>query len=108
MEFLRVLEGLRTPLGDAFFSMITHLGEETIFIVVGLLFFWCINKKQGYFVLAVGYRRTVYKKENITENDILIIDAWDGKLEMMDKTIDSNARELYHKPNERWRTEVFK
>ena len=59
MEFLRVLEGLRTPLGDAFFSMITHLGEETIFIVVGLLFFWCINKKQGYFVLAVGFLGTI-------------------------------------------------
>ena len=59
MEFLRVLEGLRIPLGDAFFSMITHLGEETIFIVVGLLFFWCINKKQGYFVLAVGFLGTI-------------------------------------------------
>lgn len=59
MEFLRMLEGLRTPLGDAFFSMITHLGEETIFIVVGLLFFWCINKKQGYFVLAVGFLGTI-------------------------------------------------
>ena len=59
MEFLRLLEGLRTPLGDVFFSLITHLGEETIFIVVGLLFFWCINKKQGYFVLAVGFLGTI-------------------------------------------------
>ena len=59
MEFLRLLEGLRTPIGDAFFSAITHLGEETIFIVVGLLFFWCINKKQGYFILTVGFLGTI-------------------------------------------------
>ena len=59
MEFLRFLEGLRTPVGDAFFSAITHLGEETIFIVVGLLYFWCISKKQGYFILSVGFLGTV-------------------------------------------------
>ena len=59
MEFLKFLEGIRTPLGDAFFSTVTHLGEETIFILVGLLFFWCINKKQGYFILSVGFLGTV-------------------------------------------------
>lgn len=59
MEFLRFLEGLRTPVGDAFFSAVTHLGEETIFIVVGLLFFWCISKKQGYYILSVGFLGTV-------------------------------------------------
>ena len=59
MEFLRLLEGVRTPVGDAFFSAITLLGEETIFIVAGLLFFWCINKKQGYFILAVGFLGTI-------------------------------------------------
>ena len=59
MEFLRILEGLRTPVGDGFFSAITLLGEETIFIVVGLLFFWCINKKQGYFILSVGFLGTI-------------------------------------------------
>lgn len=59
MEFLRLLENLRTPIGNAIFSAITILGEETIFIVVGLLFFWCISKKQGYFILAVGFLGTV-------------------------------------------------
>lgn len=49
MEFLRLLEGLRTPAGDAIFSVITLLGEETIFIAAGLFFFWCMNKKHGYF-----------------------------------------------------------
>lgn len=59
MDFLRFLEGLRTPFGDAFFSAVTHLGEETIFIIVGLLFFWCISKKQGYYILSVGFLGTV-------------------------------------------------
>ena len=59
MDFLRFLEGLRTPLGDAFFSTVTHLGEETLFIVAGLFFFWCLDKLQGYYLLAVGLTGTV-------------------------------------------------
>lgn len=59
MEVLRFLEGIRTPVGDAFFSTVTHLGEETIFIVAGLLFFWCIDKKKGYFILSVGFLGTI-------------------------------------------------
>jgi len=59
MEFLYLLEDLRTPLGDAFFSAVTHLGEETLFIVFGLLLFWCIDKWQGYYLLSVGLSGTV-------------------------------------------------
>ena len=59
MQLLYWLEGLRTPAGDVFFSLITHLGEETLFIVFGLLFFWCINKTEGYYLLGVGLTGTV-------------------------------------------------
>lgn len=59
MEFLYFLENLRTPAGDTFFSLITHLGEETLFIVAGLLVFWCINKMEGYYLLTVGLTGTV-------------------------------------------------
>ena len=59
MEVLRFLEGLRNPFLDGFFSFITHFGEETIFIVLGLLFFWCINKKEGYYLLSIGFIGTV-------------------------------------------------
>ncbi len=59
MGFLRFLESIRTGVGDVFFSTITHLGEETMVIVVGLLFFWCINKRQGYYLLSVGLLGTV-------------------------------------------------
>ena len=45
MGFLRMLEGIRTPFLDSVFSIITHLGEETFFIIFGLIFFWCISKK---------------------------------------------------------------
>lgn len=59
MEILRFFESIRNPVLDTFFSLITHLGEETVFIVVGLLFFWCINKKHGYYILSVGFIGTV-------------------------------------------------
>ena len=32
MGFLRMLESIRTPFLDSFFSIVTHLGEETFFI----------------------------------------------------------------------------
>lgn len=54
MSILYFLESVRNPLLDAFFSAITHFGEETLFIVVGLLFFWCIDKFEGYYLLCVG------------------------------------------------------
>ncbi len=59
MEFLHFLEDLRTPFGNFFFSTITHLGEETFFILIGLVFFWCINKKEGYYLLSVGLIGTI-------------------------------------------------
>lgn len=59
MAFLHFLEDLRNPFCDAFFSLITHLGEETFFIVFGLIFFWCISKKEGYYLLSIGFIGTV-------------------------------------------------
>ena len=59
MEILRFLEGIRTPFLDSFFSVVTHLGEETFFIVLGIIFFWCINKKEGYYILSVGFIGTI-------------------------------------------------
>lgn len=59
MQFLKFLESIRTPVGDAFFSAITHLGEETLFIVIGLFFYWCLNKKRGLQLLFIGFAGTV-------------------------------------------------
>ena len=59
MSFLHFLEGLRNPVFDAFFSLVTRLGEETFFIVMGMVFFWCINKKEGYYLLSIGFIGTI-------------------------------------------------
>lgn len=59
MEFLVFLEGLRTPFFDTVFSLITRLGEETLFTVAALVIFWCVDKKKGYFLLFVGLLGTI-------------------------------------------------
>ncbi len=59
MELLYFLEGLRNPVCDFFFETITHLGEETFFLIIAILFFWCINKREGYYILLVGLFGTV-------------------------------------------------
>ena len=59
MEFLHFLEGLRNPVFDFLFSIITLLGEETLFMAIGLTFFWCVSKSQGYYLLCTGFVGTV-------------------------------------------------
>ena len=59
MEFLYFLENLRTPFFDALFSFITEFGDETVFMVVGMIFFWCVDKFSGYFLLITGFFGTV-------------------------------------------------
>lgn len=54
MGFLYGLEQLRFPAMTAFMSVITYLGDELCFMAIALLFFWCINKRQAYFIFAVG------------------------------------------------------
>ena len=59
MSLLYWLEGLRTPALDSFFSIITLLGEETILLAVAIIVFWCFSKKDGYFLLSVGFAGTL-------------------------------------------------
>ncbi len=59
MEFLYFLEGLRNPVFDFLFSLITHLGEETLFLVIAIFIFWCVDKRGGYYVLMTGLIGTV-------------------------------------------------
>lgn len=59
MEVLYLIEKIRTPILDTFLSTITHLGEETFFILLGLIFFWCVNKKEGYYLLSIGFIGTI-------------------------------------------------
>ncbi len=59
MSVLYALESIRNPVCDFLFSVITLLGEETIFMVLGMVIFWCVNKYQGYYVLSVGFLGTI-------------------------------------------------
>jgi len=54
MELLHALEGIRSPILDTIFSLITMLGQETIAIVLLCLIYWCLNKRIAY-VVGVAY-----------------------------------------------------
>ncbi len=59
MEILYLLEKIRNPIFDFIFSLITRLGEETVFLVFALVFFWCVSKREGYYMLISGLAGTV-------------------------------------------------
>ena len=59
MSFLYFLEELRNPVLDFLFSIVTLFGEETVFMAVGMIVFWCVNKQKGYYLLSVGFVGTV-------------------------------------------------
>ncbi|MBO4563206.1 MAG: phosphatase PAP2 family protein [Clostridia bacterium] len=48
MQMLRDIAETRTPFFDGIMSRVTVLGEEMAFIVIGLILFWCIDKRFGY------------------------------------------------------------
>ena len=53
MSILYFFESIRNPVFDAVMLALTKLAEEYVFIVAALLFFWCINKKNGYYMITV-------------------------------------------------------
>ena len=59
MELLKALAAIRNPFCDQLVAAITLLGEETFFMLVGLLAFWCINKKWGYRFMIIGLTGSV-------------------------------------------------
>ena len=62
MEFLYILEGFRVPGLNEFMLAITTLGEETALLVIALIFFWCVDKRKGYYILTVGLLGTVFNQ----------------------------------------------
>ena len=59
MEFLYLLEKVRMPGLNELMLAVTTLGEETAFLVIGLIVFWCVDKRKGYYVMAVGFAGTM-------------------------------------------------
>lgn len=67
MEFLHLLEGIRNPVLDAFFSTVTHLGSELVFMILAVVMYWCVSKQQGLYLLSVGcFGTTVNQALKIT------------------------------------------
>ncbi|MBE6700807.1 MAG: phosphatase PAP2 family protein [Ruminococcaceae bacterium] len=54
MVFLEMIENLRTPFFDNLFLLITRVGEEYVFLLIGLMFIWCIDKSCGFCILISG------------------------------------------------------
>ncbi len=59
MELLYLLEKIRLPILDEIMLIVTMLGEETAFLAIALIIFWCVDKKRGYLVMVVGFMGTI-------------------------------------------------
>lgn len=59
MKFLYFLESIRMPGLNELMLGITRLGEETAFLVIALIVFWCVDKRKGYYVMCVGFAGTI-------------------------------------------------
>lgn len=59
MQILYLLESIRMPVLNEFMLLITKFGEETAFLVVALIVFWCVDKRKGYYLMAVGFLGTI-------------------------------------------------
>ncbi len=59
MSFLKFLEGIRTPFFDWFFGAITYLGDEIAFLALAIIFYWCVSKRRGLYIMTVGLFGTV-------------------------------------------------
>ena len=59
MGVLYALESIRTPVLDKIMSVITLLGGELFFMVIAVTVFWCVSKREGYYLMIVGFFGTV-------------------------------------------------
>ncbi|MEL7602808.1 MAG: phosphatase PAP2 family protein [Bacillota bacterium] len=54
MEILQALAAVRTPFWNTVFGYLTYFGEQTVFMAVGLIVLWCVDKKWGYRLFYMG------------------------------------------------------
>lgn len=59
MQLLYMLERIRVPGLNEIMLALTTLGEETAFLVLALIFFWCVDKRKGYYLMAIGFTGTI-------------------------------------------------
>ena len=58
LDCLRAIAGLRTPLLDTVMQLVTELGGETLFMLLMLTVFWCVDKNKGYFLMLLCFTGT--------------------------------------------------
>lgn len=58
MTVLKWLESIRTPWMDEAMSILTQLGDETVFMVVGMIILWCVHKAWGFRFMLIGLTGT--------------------------------------------------
>lgn len=54
LPFLYFLRDIANPILDFIFAAITYIGSEIAFLVIAILVFWCVNKREGYYLLIIG------------------------------------------------------
>lgn len=55
MNILYFLENIRTPWLNEAMLLITKLGEEWVFLLLTMIIYWCVNKRRGYYIMAVCF-----------------------------------------------------
>lgn len=58
MTVLKWLESIRTPWMDEVMSLLTQLGDETVFMVLGMVVLWCSHKAWGFRFMLIGLAGT--------------------------------------------------
>lgn len=59
LDFLYLLRSVRSPFLDAVMQFFTFFGEEIFFMAIALFLFWCVDKREGYYLLFVGFFGTI-------------------------------------------------
>ena len=62
MQFLYFLESIRNPVLDAFFSVVTYLGDEIAFLVLAIIIYWCVSKSSGLYIMLAGLGGTLFNQ----------------------------------------------
>lgn len=55
VEVLYFLESIRMPWLNEAMLLITKLGEEVAFLLLAMIVYWCVDKRRGYYIMAVCF-----------------------------------------------------
>ena len=59
MQLLYFFESIRNPVLNALMRGVTELGGESLYLATALAVYWCVNKYEGYYLLASGFLGTL-------------------------------------------------